>query len=105
MQEKQEKAVFVVVEVVSIKDPKGFGEYISRVPELMASYGGEILGRGGEGVEGEERFSTLVVERWPSAEAFRTMLKSEAYQPLSKIRHASCVMRVVIIPMSARPDA
>ena len=97
----QESAVFVVIEIVSISDPKSFGEYVSLVQGVTASFGGEILGQGGEGVEGEDGFSMLVVERWPSAEAFRNMLRSETYQPLSKIRRDSCVMKVAIVPISA----
>ena len=101
----QETAVFVVVEVVSVQDAEGLRAYAERASELIGPLGGVILGRGGVPVDGEAGFAPLVIERWPSENAFRAWLDSEAYQPLRKIRLASATMRVAVVPISAGLDA
>ena len=99
-----ENAVFVVVEVVSVKDPAGLRAYAERASELIGSFGGEVLGQGGKAVDGEAAFAPLVVQRWSSESAFRTWIDSDAYQPLNKVRLASATMKVAIVPISAGPD-
>ena len=100
----QENAVFVVIEIVSVKDAKGLGEYIERAGELIGSLGGVVIARGGSAVADEPGFAPLVIQRWPSEGAFRAWLDSETYEPLNKIRLASATMRVAIVPISAGLD-
>ena len=91
-------SVFVIVELISVTDPKVFNEYITRAPAVVEAFGGELLGHGGEAIAGEPTFSALVVERWPSADAIRSMLESESYKPLAEMRKASCQMRMAVVP-------
>ena len=97
----QETAVFVVIEVVSVKDPAGLENYVRRASELIGQLGGELVAQGGMPIDGEPGFAPLVIQRWPSEAAFRAWLDSDAYQPLNKIRLASATMRVAIVPISA----
>lgn len=97
--------VLVVIEIVSVKDPAGMKSYTESASKLGPSFGGIMLGVGGKSVEGGAGFGTLAVERWASETAFRTYIESEAYQPLSKILHASADVRAAIIPMMPAHDA
>ena len=100
----QETAVFVVIEVVSVKDPAGLKVYQERASALIGPLGGALLGRGGTPVDGEPSFAPLAIQRWRSEAAFRAWLDSDAYQPLREIRLASATMRVAIVPISAGLD-
>jgi uncharacterized protein (DUF1330 family) len=97
----QEAAVFVVIEVVSVKDPEGLKTYVQRASELIGPQGGRLVAQGGIPIDGEPGFAPLVIQRWPSEAAFLAWLASEAYQPLNKIRLASATMRAAIVPVSA----
>ena len=100
-----ERAVLVVVEVVSVQDVEGLKTYAERASELIGSAGGVVLGKGGSPLDGEAGFAPLVIERWPSEGAFRAWMDSETYQPLREIRRASATMRVAIVPINAGLDA
>lgn len=97
----QETAVFVVVEVVSIKDAEGLKTYIQRASQLIGPLGGELVAQGGIPIDREPSFGPLAIQRWPSEAAFRAWLDSDAYQPLNEIRLASATMRVAIVPIGA----
>ena len=97
----QEAAVFVIVEVVSVKDPAGLKTYVQRASQLIGPLGGELVAQGGIPIDGEPSFAPLVIQRWPSEAAFRAWLKSDAYQPLNEIRLASATMRAAIVPIGA----
>ncbi|HMD50464.1 MAG TPA: DUF1330 domain-containing protein [Bryobacteraceae bacterium] len=100
----QETAVFVVIEVVSVKVPDGLNVYQERASKLILPLGGTAIAVGAKPIDDELGFSTLVIQRWPSEGAFRNWLDSEAYQPLNEIRRASATMRVAIVPVSAGLD-
>ena len=100
----QETAVLVVIEVVSVKDPEGLKVYQEHASKLIGPLGGAVLAVGGKPVEGEPGFSTIVVQRWSSEDAFRAWIDSEAYKPLREIWRASVTMRVAIVPISAGQD-
>jgi uncharacterized protein (DUF1330 family) len=97
----QDNPVFVVVEIVSVEDPAGLQTYARCASELIGPLGGVVVAQGGEPIEGEAGFATLVIQRWTSEAAFRAWLASDAYQPLNKIRLESATMRVAIVPMGA----
>jgi uncharacterized protein (DUF1330 family) len=104
MQDPQDPAVFVVIEIISVEDPAGMKTYVQRASALIGPLGGEVIGQGGTPVDGEAGFAPLVIQRWPSASAFRAWIDSEAYQPLNKIRLASATMRVAVVPAAAGPN-
>jgi len=100
----QEAAVFVVIEVVSVEDPAGLKTYVQRASELIGPLGGQLVAQGGIPIDGESGFAPLVIQRWPSEDAFRAWLASDAYQPLRQMRLASATMRATIVPISAGLD-
>jgi uncharacterized protein (DUF1330 family) len=100
----QETSVFVVVEVVSVKDPEGLGTYSQRASKLIGPLGGVVVGQGGIPIDEEPGFAPLVIQRWTSEGAFRAWMDSEAYQPLNQIRLASAMMRAAIVPIIAGLD-
>lgn len=100
----QENPVFVVIELVSVQDAKGLETYAQRASQLIGPLGGELVAQGGIPIEGEPGFGHLVVQRWPSEEAFRAWIDSDAYKPLNEIRRASATMRGAIVPISTGPQ-
>jgi uncharacterized protein (DUF1330 family) len=100
-----ETAVLIVVEIVSIQDAEGLKAYAERASALIGAAGGEVLGKGGHPFDSEAGFAPLVIERWPSEEAFRAWMESDAYRPLREIRRASATMRAAIVPIGAGPGA
>lgn len=77
---------------LDIHDPEGYEKYRSRVPEVVANYGGRFLVRGGrlETLEGDPPASRIVVIEFPSLEKARAWYSSDAYQELIPLRqHAS----------------
>ncbi len=80
----QETAVFVVIEVASVKDPAGLKTYVQRASELIGPLGGELVAQGGIPIDGEPGFAHLVIQRWPSEAAFRAWLGSDATNLLIK---------------------
>jgi uncharacterized protein (DUF1330 family) len=71
-----------------IHDPVGYTEYTTKVPLLIAKYGGEYLVRGGvfEVHEGDWHPHRLVVFRFPDRAAIRAMIADPAYLELKQIR-------------------
>ncbi len=100
----QEGAVFVVVELVSVKAPAELKVYQERASALIGPLGGTLVGRGGTPIDGDPIFAPLAIQRWPSEAAFRAWLDSDAYQALREIRLASAIMRVAVVPISAGLD-
>jgi uncharacterized protein (DUF1330 family) len=97
----REAPVFVVVEVISVKDPEGLKTYAQRASHLIGPFGGEIIAQGGHPIGDEPGFAPLVIQRWASEDAFRAWLDSDAYRPLNEIRLASATMRAAIVPSIA----
>ena len=96
-----EEPVLVVIEVVSVQDPEGLKTYIQRASQLIGSFGGELVARGGHPIGDEPGFAPLVIQRWPSQAALHAWLGSDAYQPLNAIRLASATIRAAIVPSIA----
>ena len=71
-----------------INDPAGYKEYTSKVPALIAKYGGEYLVRGGEFEvhEGDWQPHRLVIFSFPDRAAVRAMISDPAYLELKRIR-------------------
>jgi uncharacterized protein (DUF1330 family) len=100
----KENAVFVVVEVTSVKNAEGLQTYVRRATELIGPLGGSVVAQGAIPIDDEAGFSPLVIQRWSSEGAFRAWLDSEACQALREIRLASATMRAAIVPIIAGPD-
>ena len=93
-----EGEVFVLVEVVKVHDADGLANYQAGARAQLSELEGVVVGRGFEPVDGEQPFGGLLIQKWPSAKAFRDWQESEAYRPLKELRLKSVEMRIGIVP-------
>ena len=91
--------VLVVAEIQKVHDAEAMRLYQEAARAQFGRYGGSIVARGGEAVEGDPPFGALLVQRWPSAQAFRDWQASEEYRPLMERRKACVDMRISILPI------
>ncbi|NBO96128.1 MAG: DUF1330 domain-containing protein [Betaproteobacteria bacterium] len=73
-----------------IDDPVEYKQYTDLVPEIIASFGGKILARGGPFriMEGPENFTRFVVIEFPSMERAVACFESKAYVEAASFRRA-----------------
>lgn len=71
-----------------VNDPVEYKKYTDLVPEILASYGGKPLARGGkyQVLEGPDRFPRQIVVEFPSMEAALACHASPEYQAARKFR-------------------
>ena len=80
-----------VIANVDVRDPVGYEAYRSRTADIIASYGGRFLVRGGavEVREGDPGISRLVLIEFPDMAAARTFYDSPEYQAILPDRIAN----------------
>jgi uncharacterized protein (DUF1330 family) len=93
--------VLVVAELQRVHDAEGLKRYQQGARAQISRFGGVVLGRGGNSFEGSPAFGTVLVQKWPSAEAFAAWQNSEDYRPLREIRQRCADMRIAIVPLLA----
>jgi uncharacterized protein (DUF1330 family) len=90
---------YIVVES-KISDPENFNKYMAAAPEVVKSFGGEYLVRGGrlEVLEGTWQPPRMTVLRYPSYAAAKAMYDSPAYVAARKLRAgATAVFNMVLV--------
>ena len=82
-----------------IHDSVGYKEYTTKVPALIAKYGGEYLVRGGEFEvhEGDWQPRRLVIFRFPDRASIRAMIVDPAYLELKRLRQRTSTTRLVAV--------
>ena len=91
--------VYMIIES-KVKDPKKYGQYISKVPSIVAKYSGRYLVRGGKitallgGAWLPER---RIVLEFPSEAHVREWLSSPEYQEIAPLREAGADIRAVLL--------
>ena len=90
--------VLVIVEVAAVRDPAMLKSYQLRAREQIGRHGGAVLARGGSMLEGAP-FGPLLVQRWPSEQAFRAWQESAEYEPLRDLRRTCADLRIVVVPL------
>ena len=85
---------------VEVREPEAYAEYVRRVPETIAKYGGRYLVRGGavERLSGGWQPERLVILEFPSRERMQEWNASPEYQVLATIRTGATVSRAVGVP-------
>jgi uncharacterized protein (DUF1330 family) len=83
---------------VEVIDPEGYAEYAKGSGEVIPSYGGEFIARGGryQQLEGEERARNVVI-RFPTLEAAVECYHSPEYQAIVGRAKASANRNIVIV--------
>lgn len=89
-----------IVAQLQVTDPETFEAYRAEVPEVIESFGGRYLIRGGEPemVEGAWTAPRLVVIQFDSLEAARRFYHSPAYQKILPLRLKAAEGCVAIVP-------
>ena len=82
-----------------VLDQEDFNEYIEKIPQVVASYGGRFLVRGGaiQAVEGDYTPERIVVVEFDSLEQADTYASSPEYLELSVIRNRSTRTSTIIV--------
>lgn len=93
------REVLVVAELQQIHDAEGLGVCQEGARSQIARFGGVVLGRGGASFEGSPPFERVLVQKWPSAEAFERWQNSDDYRPLRERRQRCADMRIAIVPV------
>ena len=84
---------------IEINNPENYKEYLAKVSDIVAKFGGEFLVRGGEfrHVEGEWKNSRNIVIKFPSYEKALEWYHSEEYKPIRQIRLDNADTNQIII--------
>ena len=92
-------SIYMIVEVIEVKNAEQYAEYIRRVPETIAKYGGRYLCRSNEAdvIEGSWKPRRLVIVEFPSKEKFHAWYKSPEYRVIASLREQSTQTNVIII--------
>ena len=90
-----------------INDPVEYKKYTDLVPDILKTYGGKVLARGGEYriMEGPEHFERFVVIEFPSMEKAVACNQSPEYQAAAEHRRngAGEVEQVIVDGGEATP--
>jgi uncharacterized protein (DUF1330 family) len=83
-------AAYLIADL-EVTDPDVYEDYRSRVPAIIATYGGRYLVRGGrvERLEGDANPQRVVVLEFPSMARLRAFYDSPQYRELIAIRQRS----------------
>lgn len=84
---------------VEVIDPTALKEYAAKVPQILASYGGHYVVRGGkaEALEGEAPKSFIVVLGFDSVEKARAWYDSPEYKAIRPIRQGATRSRLLLL--------
>ena len=84
---------------IEVNNPENYKEYLAKVSDIVAKFGGEFLVRGGEfsHVEGEGKNSRNIVIKFPSYERALEWYNSEEYKPIRQIRLDNADTNQIII--------
>ncbi len=92
-----------VIGVGMVTDPAGFGEYQSKVGDVIARYGGRFAAAApADVVEGEFRPDGAVIIEFPSLERAHAWYDAPDYQELKALRQRSA--RSTILFVDGLPD-
>lgn len=89
---------YLIVQV-NVTDMDTYSEYMKLTPNILAKYGGKFVVRGGEKVtlEGPEMTNRLVLVKFDSVEAAKTMYYSEEYQAAIQVRKDAAEASFVVV--------
>ena len=84
--------------IIKVKDKERFVEYANLAKAFPSKYGGQYLafGRPAEVIEGEAPNETIVISKWPSAQAVKDMWFSDDYAEVRKIREGAADVSAMI---------
>jgi len=89
----------MIVEAKKVMDKKKYEEYIRKVPETIAKFGGRYLARGGQVkiVSGNWNPSRLIIVEFDSMDRFNSWWNSPEYKALAPLREQSTETNAIVI--------
>ncbi len=86
-----------------VLDPEAYKRYAEQVPDILASYGGKVLARGGDFkiLEGTDEFQRFVVIEFPSLADGEACFNSDAYQNAAAHRRGGGGMVEIVLVESS----
>lgn len=98
--------VYMVIEI-EVHDPQTYAEYMDRVPETVAKYGGRYVVRGGQVIPltGDWTPQRIIIVEFPTFEQMWTWNSSPEYQELAPLRIRSTTTRAIALEGYARRAA
>lgn len=91
------EGVLVVIETIRVLDPELLAGYQAQAREQLMARGGKLLARGGVAFEGPPLTGPVLIQRWPTEQAFRDWQESEEYRPLMALRKKAVELRLTIV--------
>jgi uncharacterized protein (DUF1330 family) len=88
----------VIIAVKAVRDPDAIKRYTAAVAPQVARHGGRTIAQGFELFEGTSDAKLVVVQAWPSADAFRAWQADPDYAPFLKLRRDAADIWMVIVP-------
>lgn len=89
--------IYVIVEVREIRDAEAFAAYRAAARQQLDEWGGILVARGEGLFEGEPPMGQMLIQRWPSVDAFRAWQNSDAYRPLRDLRRKCAKLRIAVL--------
>ena len=88
-----------IVGAISVTDPELYQQYAAQVPDVIASFGGRYLIRGGavEPLEGDWSPDRAVVLEFDSPDDARAFYRSPQYQELVAVRQRASTGSLVLV--------
>ncbi len=92
-------AVYMIVEVTQVSDKQRYAEYVQKVPQIVAKFGGEYLARGGEvkAISGDWHPGRLVIIEFESMAKFEAWWNSPEYRAIAPLRETSTRTNAVVV--------
>ena len=89
---------YLIVET-KVKDPEKYAQYIAKVPDIAAKFGGRYLARSNkvESLFGGWKPERMIILEFPSEEKIRRWLDSAEYRAIAPFREAGAETRAVIL--------
>ena len=92
-------SVYMIVEAKEVMDKKKYGDYIQKVPETIARFGGRYLARGGQVkvVSGDWKPSRLIIVEFDSMAKFDLWWNSPEYRAIAPLREESTKTNAIVV--------
>ena len=92
-------SVYMIVEAKEVMDKKKYGDYIQKVPETIARFGGRYLARGGQVkvVSGDWKPSRLIIVEFDSMVKFDSWWNSPEYRAIAPLREESTKTNAIVV--------
>ncbi len=92
-------SVYMMVEIMEIRDPETYRSYIEKVKELVVQQGGKYLSRGSNitPISGDWTPKRMILIEFPSMESVQNCFNSTQYREIAPLREKATLSRAIII--------